>query len=192
MKTKIYLYLFEGYSDWEISFLTPEIKKSEAFELIYFSSDGKAVKSMGGLNALPQVSLAEINPDDVNMLILPGGNAWEKEESNPVNALVDEVFRQGNTIAAICAATTYLGQKGFLDQLNHTSNDLNYLKAIAPKYAGEQNYSNSLAITDNNIISAKGIAPIEFAREVFKKLSLHEEHDIDKWFQLFKHGIWSE
>jgi hypothetical protein len=51
---------------------------------------------------------------------------------------------------------------------------------------------NSLAITDENIITAKGIAPIEFAREIFIKLNLFNDNDINKWFQLFKNGIWSE
>ncbi len=50
---KIYIYLFNGFSDWEISFLTPEINKSEKFELVYFSNDGKKVKSMGGLEIVP-------------------------------------------------------------------------------------------------------------------------------------------
>jgi len=101
-------------------------------------------------------------------------------------------FAKGSTIAAICAATTYLGKKGILDELKHTSNDPDYLKAIAPEYKGEQNYVNSPAVIDQNIITANGTAPIEFSREVFKKLKLYSDDDIESWYQLFKNGIWSE
>ncbi len=66
------------------------------------------------------------------------------------------------------------------------------MKGIAPEYLGEQNYINSNAVTDKNIITANGIAPIEFAREIFQKLKLYSDNDIEKWFQLFKNGIWSE
>lgn len=33
---KICVFLFNGFSDWEISYLTPEINKSKEIELIYF------------------------------------------------------------------------------------------------------------------------------------------------------------
>lgn len=192
MKKKIFVFLFNGFSDWEVAFLAPEIKKSKAFDLVYFSVDGKPVLSMGGLHVLPEMSLSEISMKDVYMLILPGGTAWEKGGNSEINHFVESLFTEKRTIAAICAATIYLGQQGFLDNLKHTSNDLYYLKQVAPKYLGEKNYVNLLSVTDENIITANGIAPIEFAREVFTKLKLYNDSDIDKWFQLFKNGIWSE
>jgi len=52
---KIIVFLFNGFSDWEIAYLTPEIRKSEEFDLVYFSADGSSVSSMGGLRILPDV-----------------------------------------------------------------------------------------------------------------------------------------
>ncbi|MDM8158342.1 type 1 glutamine amidotransferase family protein [Labilibaculum sp. K2S] len=192
MIKKIYVFLFDGFSDWEISYFTPEINKSEQFKLVYFSKDGKPVKSMGGLQIKPTTSLNEINCKDVDMLILPGGSAWEKGENIEIEKLTKNLFENGKSIAAICAATTYLGQLGILNDLKHTSNDLNYLKGIAPNYCGEENYQNSFAVTDKNVITANGIASIEFSREIFKTIELYDDKNIEKWFQLFKNGIWSE
>ena len=192
MKKKIYVFLFDGFSDWEISYLTPEINKNEQFDLIYFSKDGKPIISMGGLHIKPTTSLNEINFKDIEMLILPGGLAWEKGKNKEIDKITINLFENGKSISAICAATTYLGQLGILNDLKHTSNDLNYLKGIAPNYCGEENYQNSLAVTDKNIITANGIASIEFAREIFKTIELYNEQNIEKWFQLFKNGIWSE
>lgn len=192
MKKKVLVFLFDGFSDWEISYLTPEVNKSEQFELIYFSKDGKPVTSMGGLQVKPAASLAEVGVEDLAMLILPGGTTWENGENEVISEFVNEVFEKGKPIAAICAATFYLGQLGLLDNLKHTSNDLNYLKAVAPKYCGEKNYQNALAVSDKNIITACGIAPIEFSREIFKSIELYSDEQIEKWFQLFKHGVWSK
>jgi len=192
MKKKIYVFLFDGFSDWEISYLTPEINKSELFELVYFSKDGKTISSMGGLQIRPTTSLNEINSKDIDMLILPGGPAWEKGEIKEIDNITKNLFENGKSIAAICAATTYLGQLGILNEIKHTSNDLNYLKGIAPNYCGEKNYQNSLAVRDKNILTANGIASIEFAREIFKTIELYDDGYIEKWFQLFKNGIWSE
>ncbi|MDW3646051.1 MAG: type 1 glutamine amidotransferase family protein [Bacteroidia bacterium] len=189
---KIFVFLFEGFSDWEIAFLTPEVKKSEKFDLIYFSEKGNPISSMGGLQIRPDRALKEITPESIDLLILPGGTAWEKGENEGIQQLTKTVFESGKTVAAICAATTYLGQLGILDNSRHTSNDLNYLKAIAPNYRGEKNYENTLATRDKNLITANGIAPIEFAKEIFTNIKLYDSDHIEKWFQLFKNGIWEE
>ncbi|PWS26115.1 hypothetical protein DHW03_15060 [Pedobacter yonginense] len=85
-----------------------------------------------------------------------------------------------------------VARKGFLDHSEHTSNALFYLQNFAVNYSGSNNYKDELAVTDNNIITANGIAPIEFPREIFKTLKLYDKIEIEKWFQLFKHGIWTE
>lgn len=188
----VYIFLFDGYSDWEISYLTPELFKDKQTVLKTFTITGAPIISMGGLKITPDLSLEQVKSDDVSVLVLPGGTAWEQNKIKGIDQLVKDVYAADQTIAAICAATTYLGEKGYLDKVKHTSNDLNYLKAIAPHYQGEENYKSELAISDQHIITANGIAPIEFAAEIFRKIKLHSDADIEKWFQLFKNGIWAE
>ncbi|MCA1745498.1 MAG: glutamine amidotransferase [Bacteroidales bacterium] len=192
MKKKIAVFLFEGFSDWEIAYLTPEINKSEGFEMVYFSTSGDLVTSMGGLQVKPAKALKDLAIEDLEMLILPGGTTWEKGGNKEIGPITKDMLEAGKTVAAICAATIYLGQVGLLNNLKHTSSDLNYLKAMAPEYTGGDLYQNALAVTDGNLITANGIAPIEFAREVFKAIGLYGEEAIEKWFQLFKNGVWSE
>jgi putative intracellular protease/amidase len=188
---KIFVFLFDGYSDWEIAYLAPEIKKNDNFQLKYFSADGGAVMSMGGLKVNPDLALADINSSEIDALIIPGGTAWEKNEIHAIDALVLELNTQNKTIAAICAATTHLARLGLFAETRHTSNDYTYLKFIVPNYSGEENYVNSPAVRDRNLITANGIATIEFARELFAELELFDDVMLEKWYQLFKHGIWS-
>lgn len=200
MNQKIFIFLFEGFSDWELAYLTPEINKSKdsnnhssnSHDLIYFSIDGDAVQSLGGMHVVPDMSLEEIATEDIRLLVLPGGSAWEKGENQELNSLVQTLYAKQAPIAAICAATVYLGQLGILDKSPHTSNDLNYLKALAPQYQGESFYRQDPAIHGQNLITASGIAPIEFAQKVFEELELYPPAKIEKWYQLFKHGVWSE
>jgi len=188
----IYIFLFNGFSDWEISYLTSELKKSKKTELKFFTIDGLEITSAGGLKITPDLSIEKLKLDDISILILPGGNAWEEKSIKGIDKLVETLYAKNKTIAAICAATTFLGQKGYLDNVKHTSNALDYLKYMAPEYKGEIKYQSELSVTDKNMITANGIAPIEFAREIFKKIKLHNRADIEKWFQLFKNGIWTE
>lgn len=190
-KKNICVFLFDGYSDWEISYFAPEINKSGRFDIIYFSGNGASVHSMGGLCVTPTKSLADLDMNAVDMLVLPGGAAWEKGLNREVEKLTAELFAKGKPIAAICAATTFLAQMGLLDDLKHTSNDLDYPKSVAPAYRGTENYRNALAVTDKNIITANGIAPVEFAREIFALIGLYDTDALENWFQLFKNGIWN-
>ncbi|MEL7005084.1 MAG: type 1 glutamine amidotransferase family protein [Bacteroidota bacterium] len=192
MKKKVFIFLFNGFSDWEISYLTPEVNKSNEYDLIYFSIESSPITSMGGLKVLPDISIKGLDINEVEMLILPGGEAWEGDGNDHIDTIVQSLFAKGKTIAAICAATTYLGKKGILDEVKHTSNDPDYLKSIASAYKGGNNYINTSAIADQNIITANGTAPIEFTREVFRKLNLYNESDIETWYQLFKNGAWDK
>lgn len=85
-----------------------------------------------------------------------------------------------------------------LDSIKHTSNSKQYLNQISPDYNGQENYrgkedySDPIAVTDSNIITSSGVAPLEFAREIFKHLKIYDELTIEKWYQLFKQGIWQE
>ena len=186
----IYLFLFNGYSDWEISYCTPEIYKNGKFNLKTFSIDGGNVRSMGGLQVVPELSLKDILPEKVDVLILPGGTAWDENKLNDILPLVINLVEQRKCIAAICAATFFLAKNGILDTIKHTSNDLHYLKSVAPNYKGEILYQSDKAYIDNNIITASGIAPIEFAKEIFSYIELFDKTALENWYQLYKNGIW--
>jgi putative intracellular protease/amidase len=192
MKT-VYVLLFNGYSDWEIAYVMPELRKSKDYVLKTFTIDGTPVTSVGGLNVSPDTSLQELYSNgDLAAIVLAGGEAWEKNEIRGIDELVRKAADENKIVAAICAATTYLGKLGLLDRIKHTSNDLKYLKYYVPEYKGENNYQSAFAVTDKNIITANGTAPVEFAREIFKALNLYNEEDTEKWFQLFKNGVWVE
>lgn len=188
----ICVFLFDGYSDWEIAYLAPEIAKNKEFEIKTFSLDGKSVRSAGNLQVLPDCSLKDIKTEETTMLILPGGYTWEDGKLDYIIPLVKLSQEKKIAIAAICGATIFLARNGFLDEVKHTSNDLGFLKMVAPSYKGEHLYQQEKAYSDNHIITANGTAPIEFAKEIFESISLYDSVGIEKWYQLFKNGIWSE
>lgn len=188
----VYVFLFEGYADWEIAYLTPEIAKKEGFAIKTFSADGNIVRSAGYLQVTPEYSLNDVIIEDIDILILPGGMAWEEGKLDYILPLVKQLHDKHITIAAICGATIFLAKKGFLNNIKHTSDDLQYLKMVAPEYTGEHLYQHEMAFSDQQIITANGIAPIEFAKEIFESISLYDSSRIEKWYQLFKNGIWSE
>lgn len=188
----IYLFLFDGYSDWEPSYVSVEINKSATYQLKTFSIDNKLVKSAGGLTIQTDVVLVQVNPGEAEMIIIPGGSAWEQQKYREIISLITAFNKQGKTIAAICSGTILLADAGLLDNVEHTSNADFYLKKFSPVYKGAAHYQPQPAISANNVITAGGVYPVEFAREIFSCLKLMDPASIEKWFQLYKNGIWSE
>ncbi|MFI5153116.1 MAG: DJ-1/PfpI family protein [Chitinophagales bacterium] len=195
---KVYIFIFDGFADWEIAYATPQLKKCKKYDLATVSLNGENVMSMGGLRVISDYKIADIDYENTAMLILPGGDAWERKELREIIPVIEKLNQKQIPIAAICAATTLLGDMKLLDSIEHTSNSKAYLKGISAqyegeaKYGGQDGYSNPTAIRDHHIITASGIASIEFAREIFRVLELFDELTIEKWYQLFKHGVWKE
>lgn len=187
MKRRVcYLFVFDGFADWEPSFATTGLNTYSDFEINTFSIDGKSVKSMGNLSISPDLKLEEIKVTDFDLLILPGGKTWEEGGNTEISILTKNTFHQGKTIAAICAATTFLAKQGVFDIVKHTSNGLEYLKKQVPKYVAENNYVNQPCVADKNVITANGAAMIEFAHKIFEHFEIFKKEELNYWLTLYK------
>jgi putative intracellular protease/amidase len=187
-KRSCYLFLFDGFADWEPSLVTAGLNIYGDFEIKTFSLNGKSVKSMGNLTINPDFKLEDVKVTDFDLIILPGGNKWEEGGNNEISELIKESFDNGKTIAAICAATTFLAKQGLYSDTKHTSNGLEYLKKQVPGYIDESRYINEPCVSDKNIITANGAAMIEFAYKIFKHFGILQKKELIFWLNLYKSG----
>jgi putative intracellular protease/amidase len=185
----VHVLVFEGFADWEPAHALAELRRSGKLQVLSVGFDELPVRSMGGLRVLPDTTLAEVNPEQVRLLIMPGGDQWEGEYPRPeLERLLRALIDRRVPIAAICAATLALGRMGLLDRRRHTSNMADYLPKAVPEYRGERYYVDALAVRDDGIITASGLGSIEFAREIFAELDIMPESDRALWYQVFKQG----
>lgn len=186
-KRKCFLFVFNGFADWEPAITTAALNRFTDFEVITFSTDGKTVQSFGNLTVQPQTALVKVDISQVDLLLLPGGEAWDEGRNQEITPILNAALDADKTVAAICGATGFLARHGYLDSVKHTSNHLDYyLKQVAPSYKGEQYYMNALAVTDGNLITASGAAPFEFAEEILTHFNLFENEELKNWFGYFK------
>ncbi|MGA7257775.1 MAG: DJ-1/PfpI family protein [Terracidiphilus sp.] len=188
----VYLFVFGGMADWEPAFATAAInnpafqRQPGRYRVVTAGAAGASIVTMGGLRILPETTLRETEPANSALLMLPGGQAWEQGGNGEAVDAARQFLAAGVPVAAICAATLALARAGLLDDRRHTSNAAAYLAASGYKGAGL--YSDAPAVTDGNVITASGVAPIEFAREIFRKLELYEDAVVEAWFALYRHG----
>ncbi|MGB5824654.1 MAG: type 1 glutamine amidotransferase family protein [Proteocatella sp.] len=193
MRNTVYLYVFDTMADWEIGYLTTEINSGRYYKkgltplrVITVGIDKNPITTMGGLKILPEIELAECNIEEAAALILPGGNTWTEAIHAPIIKMTEDCLEKGIVVGAICGATIGLAMAGLLDQRNHTSNNLEYLKMICPSYVGEKYYKQEDAVTDGSLITASGIAPLEFTLHILEILDIISPQTLDSWYNLYK------
>jgi putative intracellular protease/amidase len=130
--------------------------------------------------------LDDLDPARSALLILPGGQGWDRGEHLAAAHKAREFLDAGVPVAAICGATAGLARVGVLDERRHTSNAIAYLKGTG--YAGTDRYEDVPAFSDGLLVTAGGMAPLEFAREIFKLLDLYEDEALQAWYDLYKTG----
>lgn len=187
----VHVLVFDGFADWEPAHALAELRRwgRRTVRAVGFTS--APVVSMGGLRVCPDMALDEVAIDDVELLLMPGGDMWEQPSAYPretLERLITRLVEIERPVAAICAATLALGRAGVLNDRRHTSNERGYLPAHAPDYVGAAHYVEAPAVRDRHVITASGLAPVDFAREIFAELAIFSAHEEALWYTMFKKG----
>jgi putative intracellular protease/amidase len=193
MTPAVHVLVFDGFADWEPAFALAELRRSGGLEVVTVGFTTAPVRSMGGLLVTPDRTLSGLDPADVRLLIVPGGDMWEGEyPSADLGAVLGTLSQAGVAIAAICAGTLAVARAGLLDDRAHTSNERGYIDRMVPAYGGSNRYVDELAVRDRGLITASGLGPTEFAREIFEELQVFTPENRPVWYHLFKHGRFPE
>ncbi len=186
----VHVVVLDRLADWEPGYALAGLRRWGRLDVVSVGLGPQPVVSMGGLRVLPDVTLEAVRPEDVALLLLPGGEAWEVDPA-PAARLAPLLLaceRAGRPIAAICAATIAVARAGLLADRRHTSNGPDYLPRWAPGTTRPADYTSALAVRDRGVITASGLGPVDFADEVFQELGIFSPSDLAAWRRLYKEG----
>ncbi len=193
MKKTILFMILQQYADWEAAYITSAIVMlgQGQYDIKTVSLSKDSVQSIGGFRVLPDYDIASV-PKDYEALVLIGGMTWRDENAQKIRTLVEECCQKGKVLGGICDASAFLGTVGVLNDVMHTSNDMNDLKQWAGSaYKGETKYIAKQAVRDKNIITANGTAPMEFAKELLLALNVASEEKVSEWYNFHKLGYYT-
>ena len=183
----VYLLVVEGFADWEPSHAVAELRRHGQYRVESVGLTSAPLRSMGGITVLPSKTVSEVNPADVAVFILPGGDRWENAPLEPeVEQLLKQLDAANVPIAAICGATVAIARIGLLRGRRHTSNGLGYLRSHVSGYSDADKYVNAPAVRDRKLITASGLGDVEFARELFEELAVLGVEERSLWAQIFR------
>lgn len=165
--SKIAVFFGTGYEEIEALTVVDILRRAgETVEMVSVTGE-KTVTSSHKVTVEMDRTLAEVNFDDTDVLVLPGGMPGTKnlEACETLMEQVDAFAAAGKIVAAICAAPSILGHRGHL----------NGKKACAfPDFESHlegAQVSREPAVIDGNIITGRGMgAAVPFGLAILEKL----------------------
>src|SRR3546814_6415482 len=77
---KMTVRMIDGVADWEIGPVLPAAREWFDDEVRIASIDGKPLTSIGGLQIHPEAALADLDPVEADLWLLPGSDRWRDGE----------------------------------------------------------------------------------------------------------------
>jgi putative intracellular protease/amidase len=185
-----HLGLYDGLAEMEVGHLLAELHTGRftgtSFELVTVAESPEPITSMGGIRMVPDALLAQLEPADSDLLILPGAEMWDAGGGEAFAAQAAEFLDSRVPVAAICGATAGLARAELLDRRRHTSASADYLAMTG--YAGGERYVDERAVVDGDLITAGPQSPVQFARAAMERLGLADESTLEAYEALFHRG----
>jgi putative intracellular protease/amidase len=182
-----HLAVYDGLTDSEVGHLLVELHTGRftgtRFDVVTVAESRESIRTAGGLRTSADALLAELEPADSELLILPGAEMWDSGGGVEFAAAAGRFLDATVPVAAICGATVGLARAGLLDERNHTSNSAEYLAATG--YAGGDRYLDERAVVDGDLITAGPQSPVQFARATLDRLGLASERTLEAYEALF-------
>lgn len=157
----------DNFEDSEL--LVPYYRLKEAgVEVVLASMAPGAVRGKHGYEVPVDKTLAEINPADFSILVLPGGKAPETVRKDAkAQDIARWFFAQNRPVAAICHGPQTLISAGLLRGRRATC----YKTVVEELKEAGVRYEDTEVVVDGNLVTSREPADLPaFMREMMKKL----------------------
>jgi len=173
---RIFYVLYDGYAGFELVFAANNLIR---FKTATVGFGRSPCRSLENLWTVVDMDVEELDPQNVDLLIIPGGHPSEiindpmlKEKVGIFLEKIREIDRRGGKLAAICGGPEWLATAGVLDGRRCTHSQDKPAKAFDKAI-----FTNEYLTVDGNIITAQGQAYAEFAVEMGRQTGIYQSED---------------
>ncbi len=171
---KVCVFFGAGYEEIEALAVVDLLRREQIATDMVSITDSKTVTGSHDIPVIMDKLLAEVDFNDVDMIVLPGGMPGTKnlEACDVLMEQVDAFVAAGKPVCAICAAPSILGHRGHLSGKKATS---------YPGFEEQLTGAEVLTVptvTDGNIITGRGMGcAVEFGLAIVEYLKGKECKD---------------
>ncbi len=163
---KVLVPLAPGFEEIETVTVVDILRRSGARVTLAGIGEGP-LEGSRGIQIVPDINLNGVNPDEFDMVVLPGGQPGTSnlQKDERVRDILMKLNRQKKWIAAICAAPLALQSAGILHGQAVTSHP-----SVREELIGT-GYSEDRVVVDGNIVTSRGPGTaMEFAMKLVEIL----------------------
>lgn len=165
---KVLVPLAGGFEEIEAVNIIDVLRRAEIEVLVASLDNESLIKGAHSLVIQTDFKVHDINTDEIDMIVLPGGWGGTKalaEDAN-VQRILKEMDAKGKNIGAICAAPFALNKAGVLKH-NYTCYPSVEDEIRKEGFMGDK----AMVVEDENVMTSRGPATaICFALKIVKKL----------------------
>ena len=165
----IYVFLADGFEEIEAIAAIDVLRRAEYdVTTVAVNSDDLTIEGAHGMAFFTDSHEADVETDDMDAIILPGGmpGTLNLEKSPIVQAALEYCIRNDKLVAAICAAPSILGHKGYLKGKEAT---------CYPGFEQEligASVKDAAVVKDGTIITGRGPGvAVDFALKIVETIS---------------------
>jgi len=170
----VFLFLATGFEEIEAVAVIDVLRRTEIEITVVSVTGEKLVVGTHGITVQADVLFADADFSKGNMLILPGGMPGAKnlDEYKPLIQLINEYYKAGKFLSAICAAPMILGKMRLL------RNEEAICFPGYEEFLEDAVLSKQRVVRSGKIITAKGAGcAIEFGLKIVETLKNKELAD---------------
>lgn len=184
MKNICVLY-YDGFYDAEIVWALGNLKKENIFSA---ALENRVYVSAEKQRFLPDRTISEVDPEEVDLFIIPGGDPSALYENPAIEALIKDLDKKNKYIAGICGGTFLMARFGALEGKRCTGAaeglkaDADYYKLFDGAVVTDEGM-----VVDKNAITATAQSYLELCIELGRLMGVYgseEEAAADyKWMK---------
>jgi len=166
---KVLVPLADGFEEIEAMAIIDVLNRAGNDVVVAGLFDNEVEGANTGLKVLVNTLLKDVNIDDFDMMVLPGGMPGSEHlaKSELVQDFIKKMNENKKLVGAICAAPWALKEAGVLDGKKHTNYPGFEEKTGVDGYIADQK-----VVVDENVLTSRGPGTaICFALEIVRKLN---------------------
>lgn len=175
---KAALFYYDGFAQFEIALA---LLKLDALEWHHIALEKRPYKSLEGQTFLVQGTLETINPNTIDLMVIPGGDSSPLFHVEALKTFIEACLSSGGIVAGICGGSELLAGFGLLDGLCCTggATGISSDDPLAKYYAASKYEDQPILIDDYKagiIITAQGQSYEAFANKLVEVINERTTH----------------
>lgn len=165
---------YDGFCEFEVVLTFGEFGKN----IFSAALENRVYVSEEGQKFLPDKTIQELNTDEIDLFIIPGGDPSHLFENSELRDFITALNKKNKLIAGICGGTSLMAKYGVLKGKRCTGNS----SGIKLDETNRELFEHAIIVNedvviDKNCITSIGKAYVEFAIELGKIMKVYKDEE---------------